>query len=111
MTHFADKPETPVLSTDNSNPTDGESISLTCTTATTGVSSYEFKRGTTSLVNGAYNVYNIPTATIDADDDDYLCIAYIDTVASDVSNVITVLCESTFCEHMTVVIVICVLGF
>ena len=84
---------TPTLTADVSSPTDGDDIVLTCATTTGAITSYEFKRGVTSLATSASNTYSISTATIGTDDDSYTCIAYIDTVASDASSAHVVSCE------------------
>lgn len=88
---------TPTLTPDVSSPTDGDTIILTCATTTGGITSYEFKRGTTSLATSSAATYTITTATIGTDDDSYTCIAYIDTVASDPSIAHTVACELFIC--------------
>ena len=77
----------------NLNATDGENITLTCTTSTLGVTTYEFMLDSSSLVNGPNNTYSISSATINSDDGNYSCIAYIDTVASNISNILEVLCK------------------
>ena len=90
---FSDKPTTPTLTTDNSDPTDGDAITLTCTAVEAAVNSYEFKLGSTSLASGSSSTYSMSSATIGTDDGSYTCIASIDTVASDASSALSVACE------------------
>ena len=65
-----------------SSPTDGDDIELTCATTTSGITSYEFKHGSTFLNKSASNTFTINTATVGTDDGRYSCIVYIDTVVS-----------------------------
>ena len=90
---FSDKPTTPTLTTDNSDPTDGDAITLTCTAVEAAVNNYEFKLGSTSLASGSSSTYSMSSATIGTDDGSYTCIASIDTVASDASSALSVACE------------------
>jgi len=90
---FSDKPTTPVLTTSNSNPTDGDAITLTCTATEAAVNNYEFKRGSTTVTSGSANTLAISSATIGADDGSYTCIVSIDTVSSDASIALAVQCE------------------
>ena len=87
---FSDKPTTPTLTTTNSDPTDGDAITLTCTAVEAAVNNYEFKLGSTSLASGSSSTYSISTATIGANDGSYTCIVSIDTVASDASSAVVV---------------------
>ena len=93
---FSDKPATPTITADVSSPTDGDNIVLTCATTSSGITSYEFKRGSTSLATSSSTTYTISTATIGTDDDSYTCIASISTVASDPSTAHVVACEFCF---------------
>ena len=95
---FLDRPETPTLTANNSSPTDGDDILLTCTTNTAGITSYEFRYGDSLLDTSADNTYLINSATIDSHDGNYTCIAYIDIVPSNTSSMLTVECE--YC-HMS----------
>ena len=95
---FLDRPETPTLTANNSSPTDGDDILLTCTTNTAGITSYEFRYGDSLLNTSADNTYLINSATIDSHDGNYTCIAYIDIVPSNTSSMLTVECE--YC-HMS----------
>ena len=89
-----DKPATPVLTADVRSPTEGDSIVLTCTTTSSGVTNYEFFRGRTSLVKTSSNKYTVSSAAIGKDDDSYTCVAYKDTVASDASKAHVISCKS-----------------
>ena len=83
--NLPDKPVTPTLTSDTTNPVNGQDITLTCTTATVGVTSYEFRRGGLSLAVSASNTYTIFSATIGADDGSYTCSVVKDTISSDAS--------------------------
>ena len=90
----SDKPATPVLTSDVRDPTDGDTIVLTCTTTSSGITNYEFFRGRTSLVKTSSNQYTVSSAAIGKDDDSYTCVASIDTVASDASSAHVISCKS-----------------
>ena len=90
---FLDRPETPALTANDSSPTDGDAILLTCTTNTTGITSYEFRFGDSILNTSASNTYAIDSAKIDSHDGNYKCIAFIDIVPSNISSVLRVECE------------------
>ena len=90
---FPDRPETPTLTANDSSPTDGDAILLTCTTNTAGITSYEFRFGDSILNTSASNTYAIDSATIDSHDGNYTCIAFIDIVPSNISSVLRVECE------------------
>ena len=81
------------MDANDTTPNDGAAIDLTCMTTTTGISIYEFKRGTTLVAKTSSATYTIPSAIIGSHNGDYTCIAYIDTVASDPSNIHGVACE------------------
>ena len=93
----SDKPATPSVSADSATPTDGDNVILTCTTTTTGITSYVFKKGANTLATSASATYTITAAAIDTHDGTYTCIAYVQTVASDESATYTVACESVSC--------------
>ena len=88
-----DRPETPILQANDSSPSDGDNIFLTCTTNTTGITSYEFRYGGSVLQNSPSNTYLINSATIDINDGNYTCIAFIDIVSSNTSLNLDVKCE------------------
>ena len=81
----SDKPLTPVLTSNNNNPVTADDITLFCTTSTTGITSYEFRREGTTLIKSASNSYRISGAQIGRDDGSYTCVASVNTVASDPS--------------------------
>ena len=82
------------MSADSATPTDGDNVVLTCTTTSSGITAYLFKKGATTLANSASATYTISAAAIDSHDGTYTCIAYVQTVASDESATYTVSCES-----------------
>jgi len=86
----SDQPTTPTLTTDNSDPTDGDAITLTCTATESAVNNYEFKLGSTSLASGSSSTYSMSSATIGTDDGSYTCIVSIDTVSSAASTALAV---------------------
>ena len=90
---FSDRPDSPTLTADVGSPTDGDSIVLTCTTTSSGVTSYEFFRGSTSLVKSSNNQYTISASAIGTDDGCYICVAFIDGVASHASTANLILCK------------------
>lgn len=92
---FSDQPDTPTLVSDNNDPTDGDYITLTCNTTTTGITSYLFKRDQTLVANTTVNTHKIAHATLGTYEGQYTCVAFIDTVPSIVSNVIAISCEYT----------------
>ena len=84
--HVVSKPLTPTLTSNLKEPTEGDSIVLTCTSATAGVTSYHFfKQGnrTAFFVASVGNSHTIAPAVLDTDNANYTCMAYIDNVASD----------------------------
>ena len=85
---------TPTLTADVSNPTDGDTVVLTCTTSTSDITNYEFFRGATSLVSASSNQHTVSSAAIGTDDDSYTCVASIDTVDSDASSGYVISCKS-----------------
>ena len=89
---FSDKPTTPTLTSSNSDPTDGDSITLTCTATEAAVDGYEFKLDGATVTSGSSNTLLIGsgTATIGTHDGSYTCIASIDTVSSDASSALDV---------------------
>ena len=62
---------------------------MTCGTTSTGVNTYEFKKNGTSIsrLNSSSATYTMTAATIGRDDGNYTCVAKIDTVASDESDI------------------------
>ena len=91
------KPKTPTVNADSASPTDGDNIILTCTTTTTGITDYEFKKGSRSLTKEASATYTISAAAMGIHDGTYTCIAYVHTVASTESVPFTLRCESVSC--------------
>ena len=88
-----DKPQTPVVSTDNSNPTDGDSITLTCTSSTGAVNGYTWQLDGSTISGQTGQTYAIAQADIGTHEGAYTCVALIDTVASDTSSALTVNCK------------------
>ena len=93
----SDKPAKPTVNADSASPTDGDNVILTCTTTTTGITDYEFKKGSRSLTKEASATYTISAAAIGSDDGTYTCIAYIHTVTSIESATYNLKCESSSC--------------
>ena len=69
---------------------------MTCTTNTVGISTYEFRYGGSLLDTSTTNTYLIKSATIDFNDGNYTCIAFIDIVPSNTSSSLLVQCEYTY---------------
>ena len=82
------------MTADVSSPTDGDTIVLTCTTTSSGITSYQFFKGVTSLVSASSNQHTVSSAAIGTDDDSYTCVASIDTVDSDASTAYVISCKS-----------------
>lgn len=99
---FSDEPDTPNLVTDNNDPTDGDYITLTCNTTTTGITSYLFKRDQTLVANTTVNTHKIAHATLGTYEGRYTCIAFIDTVPSNVSNDVAISCECTVNSYVCI---------
>ena len=90
----SDKPATPTVTKDVSDPVDGDAITLTCTTVTSGINTYDFKRDGTTVASGvSSNTHVLSAAAIGTDDGSYTCIAYIATVASLESSGLAVDCK------------------
>jgi len=85
------KPVTPTVTADNATPTDGDDVILTCTTPTTGITEYAFKKGDIMIERYAFNTKYIVEALIGRHDGTYTCIAYVDGVASDESSAYAVI--------------------
>ena len=90
---LSDKPTTPTLTSSVADPTDGDAITLTCATTSTGITQYEFLLDGSSVSASASDTLAIGAATIGTNDGSYTCIASIDTVASDPSVALAVGCE------------------
>lgn len=103
----SDEPDTPHLVSDNNDPTDGDFITLTCNTKSTGITRYLFKRDQTLLANTTVNSHKIVHATLGTYDGDYTCIAFIDTVPSKVSNFVAVSCEYTMVSYVCLFMLDC----
>ena len=89
----SDKPTITQLSPDVQAPTDGDVITLTCETKVSGATRYVFKHENKIVANQSVNTYTIGHAMIGQDDGTYTCLAYINTVVSDVSSDLLVKCE------------------
>ena len=61
----------------SNEPEEGDDIVLTCSCSSSGVTEYEFKRGSISLEKSPSATYTIRNAKIGNDDGIYTCIAYI----------------------------------
>ena len=74
-----------------SDPTEGDSITLTCVTSTSGVTSYKFYLNGTDLTsNGNINTYTIPSASLGSGEDgNYTCVAYFESVPSENSTALS----------------------
>ena len=91
-----EKPSEPTLTSSVSEPTEGDIITLTCVTSTSGVTSYKFYLNDTELPsNGHINTYTIPSASLGSGKDgDYTCAAYFESVSSDSSTALSILGQS-----------------
>ena len=85
----------PVLTASDTSPEDGTIVTLTCASATIGITSYEFKRGGVSLQTSAQSTYRITAGQITANSalNTYTCVAYSNQVASDESFGVIVACQ------------------
>ena len=84
-----DKPLTPSLTASVREPTVGDTIILTCNSATAGVTSYHFFKdgsATAFFTTTVGNSHTIASANLINDDARYTCKAFIDSVGSDPSN-------------------------
>merc|ERR1711963_1356131 len=81
-----DKPNAPTLLTSNSNPTTGDLVTLTCSTNTVGVTSYEFLRSGVSQTNSASSQFTVTASNAGS----FTCKVYVQTIVSDSSNTIFV---------------------
>ena len=79
--------------TSNPDPTDGEDITLTCTSSTTEVDSYTWRRNGVDIDMQTSQTYAIPQGDIATMNGDYTCVALFGTVASDASSALTVSCK------------------
>ena len=86
---ISDKPDKPTITADliggtepSQLPEEGDDIELTCSTPTSGVTEYEFMRGSTSLGKSSSATYRITNAQIGTSDGIYTCIAYKNNVPS-----------------------------
>ena len=90
----SDKPATPAVTKDVSDPVDGTTITLTCATLTPGITAYTFKKdGNNIAIGQVSDTHVLSSAAIGADDGSWTCIAYIATVASLESSGLTVSCK------------------
>ena len=72
-----------------------ERVTLTCDTSSLSlVNRYVFMYESRLVQNSSLNTLVIAQARIDHHDGRYTCVAYIDTVASNTSDVLTLNCES-----------------
>ena len=84
---FTGTPTKPTLLPDNKDPTDGESLTLTCTSTTAGITKYQFnKDGVTLPSFGTGQTYTIHSLNLTSFDGTYNCVAYIDSVKSAASD-------------------------
>ena len=71
---------------------DQDYITLTCVTTTPGVTRYTFfKNNQTLPTTGNTHTYTIAQAPLKTENGDYTCIAYFENVASDESEVFTLI--------------------
>ena len=92
----SDKPAQPKLTSSVSEPTEGDSITLTCVTSTSGVTSYKFYLNGTELPSSGYiNTYTIPSASLGSGKDGkYTCAAYFESVPSNKSTDLSIFGQS-----------------
>ena len=88
-----ESPAKPNLTLSENNPTDGDDISLTCTSTSESTDSYEFLKGVKSLQDSPNSTYTIVAASIASDSGNYTCVAKIDTVKSEASSAKNIECE------------------
>ena len=96
MIIFSEKPDTPTLTSNNSEPTDGGELTFICTSPNTEVNSYIFTGplgNNSKSFEAAVNSYTIANAYIDTHDGVYHCAALIDSVPSDPSPLLDVMCK------------------
>ena len=89
----SDQPATPLLTASKVDPTYGDSVTLTCSSSTEGVTSYRFFKNSAPLTpTGTGNTFTIVNATeIIPGGVNYSCKAFIDSVSSEASKNLNVL--------------------
>ena len=87
------EPHKPRLDTNNPDPTDGDSITLTCTSTTPEATTYVFEKDDTVVFEQSTNTYTINPATIGANDGVYKCYFYIGTIKAESSPAQKITCE------------------
>ena len=84
----------PTLTINNNSPTDGDSLTLTCTaTQQSGNNFYQFRRNSDILTMGASPTYTIHAANIDDHDGSYICVVLLAGQLSDPSTPVVVACK------------------
>ena len=86
----SDKPDMPQLTSSSTNPTDGQTLTLTCKLQNAKVNKFEFFLNK-KLVGaaGTSNTYTVKSVSF-TDAGGYSCRASVDTVGSETSNTVTV---------------------
>ena len=92
--YSTDQPAKPTITSNIINPSVGDTISLTCASATFGVESYEFKKDGVTLITSNSNTYTIFGATGSDHDGSYTCTVVKNTFPSQSSDAYTVTGES-----------------
>ena len=81
-----DPPAKPSLETNTTQPTDGDSIRLTCVSTSPGITSYWFQSANIDVQTVSDNFHDISPARIGVDDVSYTCTASIGTFDSEPSD-------------------------
>ena len=90
------KPSTPTIRSDNKNPIEGERVTLTCESSSTGITSYRFFRNPTInnqqatpllVATEKYNSYTISAVDIENHKGAYTCQVFKNGIGSDSSTV------------------------
>ena len=92
-----DQPATPILTSNIREPTDGDVITLTCVTLTSGVTSYKFYKDNNQKPlpsTGNMNTYTITNASLGNENGAYTCVALYESVSSDNSSALSIRGES-----------------
>ena len=83
MSNFPDRPATPTLSVNSTDPVHGDVLTLTCTSTTPGVTSYDFRHdGVVNWHTMTSNTLTLDPAHIGTDDGVYACRASISATSS-----------------------------
>ena len=79
---LTDSPPPPELTTNNEFPTDGDSVTLTCLTQVSGITSFVFEKDGIVVAQQPHNTHTINPATLGTNDGTYTCRFFIGTFES-----------------------------